>query len=314
MTLDVNVLLSTTATMLLLICVGYGSAKGGLLNEAFSKKLSTLIINICQPALMVSSLLDVEYSKANLVKGASIVLLSAGVHFVNILVSLGSSSLLKNKNERTVFSYATTFSNCAFFGFPVLRSVFGPQGVFWGAFYCIIFNILVWTWGMFVLSRSNKSIKMNIRKTVCNLGTIPCVIGILLYVTRLSEKLPTPVTGALSYISGLCTPISMLIIGALLARLPLKKVFLMPQAYYFCFVKLLVLPSIVALVAALVGLDKTMVCFAALMAGFPTAATGSAFSERYDIAPEYSSVCVGLSTVLSVGSVPLIVSVIDKLL
>lgn len=313
MKVDIWVLISTTLTMLILICIGYFSAKKGLLDEKFSKKLSSLIVYICQPALLVGSLMNVGYSKEMLVKGGMIVLLSAGVHLMNVLVALGFSAPIKDINERTVISYSVTFSNCAFFGFPVLKSVFGDEGVFWGSFYCIVFNILVWTWGMFTLSRANREIKMNPRKMFVNFGTVPCAIGIVLYITQMSDKLPKPITLSLDYLSGLCTPISMLIIGALLARLPLKKVFFSPKSYYLCLVKLVILPAIVAIVLALAGLSKDLVCFGALMAGFPVAATSSAFSEKYSIAPEFSSVCVGLSTILSVATVPIIVTAIDKL-
>ena len=303
--MQISVLINTVITMLILIFAGLGAAKMGVIDKAASKRLSALIINIGQPFLMVSSLLESEYSIENLKLGFFIVVLAAGIHALTITISLVSTVGFKNINEKQITRFSMVFANNAFYGYPILRAVFGAKGVFWGSFYCVFFNVLIWTWGMFVLSRANKAIKMSPAKILFNLGTLSVSLGLVFYIAQI--PVVQPLRSAMEYLGGLCTPITMLITGAAISRISPKQLFLKPMTYYTCFIKLVAAPLLVGSIATLIGLSRDMTLFAALMAGMPTAANTSAFAEQYDIVPEYASCCVGLSTVLSVITVPMTV-------
>ncbi len=319
---ELPVLINTTLTMLLLMAVGFGATKSKVIDQTAAKKLSSLIVNVGQPFLMVSSLVNAEFSVENLKTGGFVVLIAAAVHLIAILISQGITACFKNVKEKQISRYGMVFANNAFYGFPILKAVFGDVGVFWGSFYCVVFNLLCWTWGIFTLSRANREIKTSPRNLFLNIGTLSVILGVILYVARVPMQnaingagVFTPalklaagaVKSALSYVGGLCTPISMLLVGAAISRTPFRRLFAMPRAYLVCFVKLIVLPLIVGGAAKLVGLSAEMVLFSAIMAGMPTAAVTEAFAEKYDIVPEYASVCVGMSALLSVATVPLVV-------
>lgn len=321
---ELPVLINTTLTMLFLMAVGFAAAKFGVIDQTAAKKLSSLIVNIGQPFLMVSSLVNAEFSTENLKTGGFVVLIAAAVHLIAILISQGLTVGFKNVKEKQITRYGMVFANNAFYGFPILKAIFGDIGVFWGSFYCVVFNLLCWTWGIFVLSRANKEIKTSPRNLFLNIGTLSVILGVVLYVARVpihnaiyGAGALTPaltvvagaVKSALTYIGGLCTPISMLLVGAAISRTPAKKLFTNGGAYYVCLVKLVVLPLIVGGIAKLVGLSSEMVLFSAIMAGMPTAAVTEAFAEKYDIVPEYASICVGMTALLSVATVPLVVLV-----
>lgn len=302
---SLTALINTTATMLLLMIVGFTAAKLKVIDETASKKLSSLIVNVGQPFLMVSSLVESEFSIENLKTGAAVIAIAACVHLIAIIISQGVTVGFKNVKQKQISRYGMVFANNAFYGFPVLRAIFGETGVFWGSFYCVVFNLLCWTWGIFVLSRANKEIKTSPRNLFLNIGTLSVLLGLILYVTRCPVH--ASIKSALSYVGGLCTPITMLLCGAALSRIPFKRLFTTGGAYLTCFIKLIVIPMAVGGLAALVGLEPKMILFAAVMAGMPTAAVTEAFAEKYEIVPEYASVCVGMSALLSVATIPLIV-------
>ena len=319
---ELPILINTTLTMLLLMAVGFVAAKSKVIDQAAAKKLSSLIVNVGQPFLMVSSLVNAEFSLDNLKTGGFVVLIAAAVHLIAILLSTGITAGFKNVKEKQISRYGMVFANNAFYGFPILKAVFGDVGVFWGSFYCVVFNLLCWTWGIFALSRANREIKTSPRNLFLNIGTLSVILGVILYVARVPMRnvlygagALTPaltvvvgaVKSALTYVGGLCTPISMLLVGAAISRMPFRKLFAKPPAYLVCAVKLIVLPLIVGGLAKLIGLSDEMVLFSAIMAGMPTAAVTEAFAEKYDIVPEYASTCVGMSALLSVATVPLIV-------
>lgn len=297
--------------MFLLILVGFGVRKFNWIDKDTSKRLSDLILCIAQPFLLISSIVNTEYSPTALKEGGLIILLSFLLHVLSALFAFLCSRPLKDKGESAIMQYALIFENAAFYGFPVLAAVLGDKGLFWGAFYCIIFNILSWTYGMFVLSSANRSIKMNIKKVFVNFGTIPAAIGVLIFVLRI--PLPVPVKDTMSYFAGLSTPISMLIIGGVLANLPFKKLFTNLKVYWLCLCKLVLFPVIVGTIVILLRLPRDIALFATLMASMPTAATTTVFGEKFDIKPEYSALCVGISTVISVVTIPMIILVFDAI-
>ena len=59
-------LLSIILTLFLLMVVGYICRKTGVIDSTASKKLSSLIISVGQPMLIVSALANAEFSKENL--------------------------------------------------------------------------------------------------------------------------------------------------------------------------------------------------------------------------------------------------------
>ena len=297
--------------MFLLILVGFGVRKLNWIDKDTSKRLSDLILCIAQPFLLISSIVNTEYSPTALKEGGLIILLSFLLHVLSALFAFLCSRPLKDKGESAIMQYALIFENAAFYGFPVLAAVLGDKGLFWGAFYCIIFNILSWTYGMFVLSTANKDIKMNIKKVFVNFGTIPAAIGVLIFVLRI--PLPVPVKDTMSYFAGLSTPVSMLIIGGVLANLPFKKLFTNLKVYWLCLCKLVLFPVIVGTIVILLRLPRDIALFATLMASMPTAATTTVFGEKFDIKPEYSALCVGISTVISVVTIPMIILVFDAI-
>ena len=297
--------------MFLLILVGFVVRKLNWIDKDTSKRLSDLILCIAQPFLLISSIVNTEYSPEALKEGALIVLLSFVLHALSALFAFICSRPLHDKGESAIMQYALIFENAAFYGFPVLSAVLGEKGLFWGAFYCILFNILSWTYGMFVLSRANKNIKMNLKKVFVNFGTIPALIGVLIFVMRI--PLPVPVKDTMSYFAGLSTPISMLIIGGVLANLPFKKLFTNLKVYWLCLCKLVLFPVIVGAIVILIGLPHDIALFATLMASMPTAATTTVFGEKFGIQPEYSALCVGISTVISVVTIPVITLVFESI-
>jgi len=302
---EFNAIINTTVTMLILMAIGFAASKFRVIDETASKNLSALIVNVGQPFLMVSSLVNAEFSIENLKTGAGVIAIAAAVHLIAILISQGVTAGFKNTNEKQITRYGMVFANNAFYGFPILKAVFGDVGVFWGSFYCVVFNLLCWTWGIFVISRANKEIRTSPRKLFLNIGTLSVLLGVVLYVTRC--EVHESVRSALSYAGGLCTPISMLLVGAALSRLSFKKMFASGGVYLTCLIKLVVLPLVCGGLAKLIGLPQEMVLFSAIMAGMPTAAVTEAFAEKYDVAPGYASTLVGMTALLSVATVPLVV-------
>lgn len=306
MDINIGVVTDAVLTLLFMVLVGYGIKKLGFLNDTASKQLSTLVVNVGQPFMLIGALLKNEYSPELLKTGFQVILLGLALHALLAVLAFFTAKLWREPDERKIMEFSMIFANCAFIGFPILEAAFGDKGLFYGSFYVISFNIFMWSYGIMILARKREDIHMSPIKMVLNYGTTPCLIGLALYVWQL--KPPAFFTSGASYIGSICTPLSTFVIGTLLAAMPIKEIFGSLKIYLFSFFKLLCLPMIVVLIAKLVGLSTEFIYLSAIMAALPTAANTAMFAELYEIKPRLAAHAVGMSSLLAPAAIPAVLA------
>ncbi len=300
--------------LFLLLATGFISRKTGIIDEVASKRLSKLIVNIGQPMMIVYALINIEDKSPEKTKTGFMILgISVAVHVFLCLFSHFASKPIKSFDEHKITEFALIFSNAGFIGFPVFEAIFGPEGTFWGSFYVIGFHLFVWTWGMIILARGREDIKMNVKKVLFNFGTVPCFIGIALYLLLSADiiTIPSAVVRYTGFLNNLCTPISVLIVGALIATRTVKQIFCDFKMYYISLCRLIIMPLCVCLIAKLCGLSPNMILFATAAAALPSATNITMFAELYDIAPGYAAQTVGVTSLFTIVTMPCIMLLAD---
>lgn len=307
--------LNTIATLFVLLGVGYAAGKLKIIDSVASKKLSNVIIQIAQPALIISSLVKMEYSAENLSLGLKSFIFGITVHLFMGVVAYIACVRIKDLDERKILEFSMVFGNTGFIGIPILESLMGAKGAFMASFIVASFNILMWTLGIAILGRKRDDIKLTLKKALVNKGTIPSVIGFAIFMLPAlipGFRLPTFALSSLSYVSSLCTPVSMLIIGALLAGRSAKQIFGSAKVYYSCIVKLVVMPMLVCIIMKLLGFNDTWVLFATAITAMPSATSVSMLAELYDISPGFSAQGVGTSSLLSIATMPCVIWIAQR--
>jgi predicted permease len=312
--MNFSALLTIIATLFLLMACGFYARKRGIIDDVASKRLSSLIIKIGQPMMIISALTEAEFSYENLTDGLVIVGVGMVFHAVVGCLAFLLCKGFRDLDERKITEFSLMFTNGGFIGFPIMEALFGPKGLFLAAFFNISFHLFIWSWGIAILARKRPDIKLTVRKVFINLGSVPCLIGVLIYMLAIpfpGFALPAFLSKFMMYLSNLCTPISVLITGALLAARTPKQIFGSPKIYYFSAMKLIALPLIVCVIGKLIGLPHDMVLFATVEAALPSAASITMFSEMYGLNSGYASQTVGTSSLLSVGTMPVILLVAE---
>ncbi len=301
-------LLTMILTLLLLMICGYISRKAGIIDAVSSKNLSRLILTVGQPMMIIAALANADFSRENLTVAWQVTLISLVVHLLMAAVSYLICKPMKKSDENKIFECSLVFANCGFLGFPILDSILGDgRGSFMGAFYVIGYHLFLWTWGIAILARNRDDIRMTPKKAILNFGTVPCMIGLVLYLLKgIGFVLPDFFGKTFNYLGNLCTPISVLITGALLATISLPKMLCSAKLYLHSFIKLIVFPLAAALLARLCGLGETYILLITAMVGLPSAASVTMFAEVHNVEPGYASQTVGLTSVLSTATLPLV--------
>lgn len=293
------VVLSRVLSIFILIIVGYVARKSKVLDQALVRGLSGFVLNVALPFTIVASF-DRTIPRSALPDLGRVALWAVAVHAFGI----GFSSLAYRSFEeraRKVLSYVTVFSNCAFMGFPVAESVFGKIGVMYASVYSIVFQIFIWTYGVSLFSgaRSMEQFK----KALLNPGNISVLIGIAIWI--LPFDLPKAITGSISIMSNVTTPLSMVIVGATLADVPLKGLLKGKELWIGTLVRLVATPLVVLAFMKLVGANDLPAKVAAFLTSMPAAAQTVIFAERYQSDVGLASRMVFITTVISVATIPL---------
>ena len=310
--MNFSAFLTTIITMFIILVSGYVLGKKNIINPVASKNLSRLIIAIAQPALIINSITTKEFSVSNL--KLALISLAFGflTHLTMALIAYFACIKIKNMEERKITEFAMVFGNVGFLGIPVLGALFPENGAFVTSFFVVSFNILLWIIGLGIIARKRDDVKLTVKKIFINKGTIPSAIGFVIFLIPSvfpSFVMPDFISKSISYLASLCTPISMLIIGALLSTRTLKQIFGTVKVYYLSIFKLAIIPLFFCVTLKIIGLNDFWVLFITAISAMPSASSTSMFAELYDTAPGFSAQCVGTSTLFSVATMPLLIMI-----
>lgn len=294
--------------LFLIILVGVYASKKKIITDEGNKNLSSFLLNIALPFLILSSF-NYNISKEEIHNAILIFFYSAAIHIFLILVS--KLFCLKYKKDTSIVTRcALIYSNAGFMGYPLMAGLYGKIGVFYTAIYGIPYNILLFTYGTMLFSKtsSKENKKDSIKKIILNPGIISIVLGSILLITNI--KLPYPLSQAISLVGNMTTPIAMLIVGAMLSNINFKEMFKEPIVYYISFIKLIIIPLLVFALVTLLGSTRLLRSICVLLEATPAAVVCSAFATQYNLEKDLAAKLVFVTTLFSIITIPIIMSIL----
>jgi len=283
------------------MAVGFYAKKKKFLNDTVDKGLSELLLNVTLPFMIVTSF-NIKY-EAEMVSNAQKILIYSFLIHISLIFISKIFFFKVPKTKQQVYRFITIFSNTGFMGYPVLESIYGGKGVFYAAIFNIAFNIIVWTVGV-MLFTGEKDFK-SMRKAVANPAILAVIIGVILFV--FSIKLPLPIENAIKLVGSTTTPISMIIVGSMLAEMKFKDAFSDFSIYYATFVRLLIVPMIVYAVLKLLKVDDLLLKICVILQAMPAAVMAPLLAEKYGGDNLLASQCVFITTIISAVTIPIVI-------
>ncbi len=287
--------------LFVLIIIGACCSKLNMINEKSVEGLTNIALYFVTPCVIIKSFQ--RTLKPEMIKGLIIVFVSAIlIHIISVLLTM---LLIKDKEEskQKVLRFSVIFSNCGFMSLPLQQAILGDDGVFYGAVYVAAFNVIAWSYGLFLMSGSKSEI--SIKKLVINPGIIGVVVGLVLALC--SIKLPFVIAQPVEYLAALNTPLPMLIIGFYLAQLDIKGIFKDAKKYLAILLRLVVIPLASIGLMYLAGIRNDLLVVCAIASSAPVAAITTMFANKFNRDTELSAELVSLSTLFSLVTMPLIV-------
>ena len=115
--------------------------------------------------------------------------------------------------------------------------------------------------------------------------------------------LPGVIVNTVKTIGSCNSALTMFIVGAILADVPLRSIFSVDTAL-FSVLRLVLLPACALALGTLLHLDATALGVSVLMTGMPAGATAAIFAARYGSDARFATQCVVFTTLLSMLSLP----------
>lgn len=301
-------LLQQMIVLFIYIVIGYAAAKRGIMNEEFSKKISWIVVNVANPALTVSAVVNGDgtiQGKDLLLTAEIAVVILGGM----VLFSLVTPFLFRaKKKERNVYRLLSAFNNIGFMGFPVIAAVYGQEALLYAAVFSMLFNVLIYTYGI-QTARGQGMGKIQWIK-IMNIGVISSILAIVIYLF----DIPTPpfLDTTMSGLSGLTAPLSMMVIGISLAGIRMKELFLDVKLLLYSMTKLLLIPILIMPIINRV-IENEMLCgVCMIMIATPAASMTAMLMQQYGGSEEAELTAKGvaLTTLLSVVTIPIVSAVV----
>ncbi len=300
-----QVILQQAFVMLILILVGAGCFKFHLLSKETVSEISKLVLTVVNPIVIL--LAYQRELKAELVANLGWTFLLSALSYA--LAMAISYLAIRNRTgrETAIERFSCIYSNCGFMGIPLVSAMFDYEGVFYLTAFITMFNLLAWTHGVMQISgqRSLRSIVKVLRSP----AIIAIVLGMVLFFAQIS--IPALLAETLGMIGELNTPLAMFVAGATIAQTNLLGVLKKPRVFYVSFLKLLAIPLALILLFLLFPLEKTMEMTVLAATAAPSAAMCTMQCLNYKKNAAYASELFGVTTLLSIATMPLMMVVYE---
>ena len=307
----INQVFSSLAGFAVIAFIGWFSRKKGFINDTVCDGLTYIVVKIAVPAaILMSANTELEAdSTLGLITAIIFLVVYCIVHI--LLGSFTGRFLPIDKQHKKALTVSITFGNIAFLGFPIASLLFGAEGIFYTALFNLVFTMFMFTYGVSTFAGTEGvSLKLRLIGMLIQPATIATFAMVALFLTQ--TTLPGFVSNTLSLLGETATPLSMVVIGVLIAKINILSAFTNWLSYVIAFMKLIISPAIVLFVLSFLDVDPTMAATFTILAAMPPAVMLSVLASKYKMLPEFITKTTVLSMILYIATIPIIIFVIER--
>ncbi len=292
--------------MFIMVFLGFIFYRKGIISQEAKRCLTDLTLFVFIPCNMLSAFFHADHSQIG--ELAEIMLVSFLIQVFQYLLGL----VLYRKKEpgvRSVMRYSTMVSNAGFLGNPMAESMYGQEGLLLAAVFLVPVRLFYWTLGLACFAPVDKK---NVVKTVC---THPCIIAVVLGLLYLFFPIPLPtfLTDTVTTFSSAMTPVTMLLIGAILGDVNLRTI-VSKDTIEISAIRLLIIPAIVLLAVKLADVEPLIASVTVVLVSMPVATTTAILASRYEGDAAFATKAIVLSTVLSMVTIPMWGIIVEQII
>lgn len=283
--------------MFLLAAIGFWVRRKRIIGGTARKELVNFCLYITLPFNIFHSF-RMDWDSGMLTAFLEVLLLSAGYNVISIFIGF----LLYRRSEprrQKPLRYGTIVSNGGFLGNPVIEGIYGMEGLFYASVFMLPVRIVMWSIGTSCFMKGNRE---NLVKKVL---VHPCVAAIYLGLAAMLTGIRFPVflENTVSGISGCNTPLSMMLIGMMLAEMEPRGMIDRTMVFYTS-VRLVLIPAVIFGITFLLPVSPLLRGITVIIAGMPAPVTTALLSAKYEGDERYATAMIFATTILSLATLP----------
>ena len=299
--MSASVVLQQMGVIVILVAIGIYLYKKKVVDNTVSQRISVIVMDICNPALILASVFsgNVSASHRDLIEAGIL-----GVAFYVGLVILGvllPLILRVEKNDRRFYNLMCVYTNVGFIGIPVARAILPEKAILYVIVCNVMYSLLFYTHGITVLSSGKE--KMNLKK-VLSPGTIMAVLS--LAVCWFDYDPPQLVKSSISYIGNATVFLSMVLLGVSIARSDIAKGFRELRIWAYIVIRMILLPVLMFFILRAIKCDDITVLGLCLMAAMPVGNLPLIQSEKMGEDTELLSKAITVTTAISMITITIL--------
>ena len=317
-----------------IVVVGYVAGKRGYMGGDFDRRLSSLVIDVTSPALILSS------TMGGTLPDRRLILPLLGISLITYTLLAGVALFLpplftRKKEQWGTVGFALMFGNVGFIGYPIVDSMFGHEAVFYAAVLNVVNTFAVFTVGTMLLLRSDRKPGQPDTTTAETtrhdtgaatpagrphtrtewlwlLASTPMLAAyIAMAIVAFGiDDIPTIVSQPLTLIGNITVPAALLIIGSSMSRLPLRTMMGSPIVYTTTLFRLVLLPMALLALFTLMGFDHLAVSINTVVIAMPVATYGTILCLKMGRDATLITELTFITTLLSIITIPALAQII----
>lgn len=298
--------LEVMVILFIIVMLGYTLCKLGYMGAKFDQKLSSIVIDVTCPALVLSSVMGDELPDRNLIMP----LLGVGflTYFILLIFGFWVPRLIsKDRDDQGMIGFALMFANVGFIGYPIVASIFGAKAVFYAALLNMPNTFFIFTAGVMLVKGEHSVRQLNPKVLFSPAMIAACAAAVLV---ALGIHTPDILSRPVTMVGNITVPTALMIIGSSMARLPLRDIVGSPKVYAASFLRLAVVPLSVYFLFRLCGVSDTVNNINTVVIAMPVASFGTMFCMKYGRDPALITEITFVTTVASILTIPLITQLI----
>ena len=294
--------LEVMVVLFIIVILGYVACKLGYMGDKFDKKLSSIVVDITCPLLVLSSVMGDDLPDRTLI----LPLLGVGFLTYILLMVFGfwvPRLITKNHDDQGMIGFALMFANVGFIGYPIVSSIFGPHAVFYAALLNMPNTFFIFTAGV-MLIKGEYSLKQFNPKVLVS----PAMLGAFLAAILVALGIHTPdiIARPITMVGNITVPAALMIIGSSMAKLPIRDIIGSTKVYITSLLRLTIVPLSIYFLFKVCGVSDQVNNINTVVIAMPVASFGTMFCLKYGRNPSLITETTFITTLGSIITIPLI--------
>ena len=309
--MSLSVILQQMGVICILVAIGIYLQKKGVVDTLTSKKLSAIVVDVCNPALIMASILSggITATHEDLLIAAGL-----GAAFYALLIILGfiiPRILRAAPDKRRFYNLMTVYTNTGFLGIPVARAILPANAILYVIVINIFYSLLFYTHGLTILGKgknADASVKTkNPLLNVINPGTVMAILSLIVFWYKI--ELPPLVSNTIQYVGNATVFLSMALLGVSIARSKIAESVKDMRIWGYVALRMILLPIVIVFVMKALSFDPVATLAMCLMAAVPVGNLPMIQAEKIGEDTTILSSGVAVTTVVSIGTITILTSI-----